>query len=140
VSGPPWTPEQREAIRAGLAGANERLATAWARHDALIGQWARETGRGGVFEMVTRLDRLAEVDAELAHLRARVDAVRRVCGQPAGGSAWPSEVAAILDTPRLCPVECMRPYDQQEGRFCPDCQGYRSTCADDHCLDCGAVT
>lgn len=39
-----------------------------------------------------------------------------------------------------CPLACDRPWDQQQGRFCPECQKPRATCANDHCLDCGSAT
>jgi hypothetical protein len=39
-----------------------------------------------------------------------------------------------------CPNECSRPWDQGEGRYCPECCDYKPTCANDHCLECGAST
>lgn len=45
---------------------------------------------------------------------------------------------------RKCPNPgCDRPYDQEESRVCTsdECGGkYKSTCANDHCLECGAST
>jgi hypothetical protein len=39
-----------------------------------------------------------------------------------------------------CILDCDRPNDQFEPRYCGDCEKYQSTCANDHCLVCGAST
>lgn len=50
---------------------------------------------------------------------------------------------AAESLPEVCPAwpDCDElAVDSGEGRFCGQCQDYEGTCANDHCLTCGAST
>lgn len=66
-----------------------------------------------------------------------------------GGSPAAAPAASQSEQPGRCGEcggakcpnwDCDRPYDQQETRWCPDCDAHQQTCANDHCLECGAAT